>query len=70
MVMCMISIFRTCFAFSLSRPSLALRIPFSLSLQHLQLSPVSSDAYWAYSIDELARFDTPAMVDHVLKVTG
>lgn len=38
-------------------------------MQHVRLSPISSDAYWSYSIDELARYDTPAMVDHVLKVT-
>lgn len=39
-------------------------------LQHVRLSPVTSDAYWDFSIDELARYDTPAMFDLVLKVSG
>eukprot|EP00903_Cladosiphon_okamuranus_P020555 g18867.t1 len=40
------------------------------SHKHLRLSPVTSDAYWNFSIDELARYDTPAMFDVVLKVSG
>ncbi|CAM9431234.1 unnamed protein product [Ectocarpus sp. 4 AP-2014] len=40
------------------------------SHKHLRRSPVTSDAYWDFSIDELARYDTPAMIDHVLKVSG
>ena len=39
-------------------------------LKHLRLSPVTSDAYWDFSIDELARYDVPAMVEQVLKVSG
>ncbi|CAN0058995.1 unnamed protein product [Laminaria digitata] len=40
------------------------------SHKHMRLSPVTSDAYWNFSIDELARYDTPTMIDHVLKVSG
>eukprot|EP00904_Undaria_pinnatifida_P003045 jgi/Undpi1/12741/HiC_scaffold_6.g02409.m1 len=40
------------------------------SHKHMRLSPVTSDAYWNFSIDELARYDTPAMIDHVLKASG
>ncbi|CAN0232895.1 unnamed protein product [Pylaiella littoralis] len=40
------------------------------SHKHLRLSPVTSDAYWDFSIDELARYDTPAMFEQVLKVSG
>ncbi len=39
-------------------------------LQNLRLSPVTSDAYWDFSIDELARYDIPAMAEQVLKVSG
>uniref|UniRef100_I2CQR1 Esterase / lipase n=1 Tax=Nannochloropsis gaditana (strain CCMP526) TaxID=1093141 RepID=I2CQR1_NANGC len=39
------------------------------SHKHVSLSP-SQDAYWNFSIDELARFDVPAMVDYVLRATG
>lgn len=38
--------------------------------QHLRLSPLTSDAYWNFSIDELARYDTPAMIEKVLQVSG
>ncbi|CAM9670755.1 unnamed protein product [Hapterophycus canaliculatus] len=40
------------------------------SHKHLRLSPTTSDAYWDFSIDELARCDTPAMIDKVLQVSG
>ncbi|CAM9436249.1 unnamed protein product [Discosporangium mesarthrocarpum] len=34
------------------------------------MSPSSSDRYWDFCIDELARYDMPAMVDKVLATTG
>lgn len=37
--------------------------------KHTRLRP-SEDEYWNFSLDEMARFDVPAMVDYVLKVTG
>ncbi|CAM9367016.1 unnamed protein product [Ascophyllum nodosum] len=40
------------------------------SHKHLRLSPQTSDAYWNFSIDELASFDTPAMVEQTLKASG
>ncbi|CAM9469489.1 unnamed protein product [Choristocarpus tenellus] len=40
------------------------------SHKHLRMSPAHSDQYWDFSIDELARYDVPAMVDRVLLVTG
>lgn len=45
------------------------RCPYHL-LQHLRLSPLTSDAYWDFSIDELARCDTPTMIEKVLQVSG
>lgn len=48
---------------------LSVRVAYPV-LQHMKLSPLTSDAYWNYSIDELARFDTPTMINYVLKATG
>lgn len=38
------------------------------SHKHLRLSP-SEDAYWNFSIDELARYDVPALIEYVLAAT-
>jgi len=37
------------------------------SQSHLSLHP-DSERYWRFSLDELARYDVPAQVDHVLQV--
>lgn len=37
--------------------------------KHARLRP-TQDEYWDFSLDEMARFDVPAMVDYVLKSTG
>ncbi|KAG0498850.1 hypothetical protein HPP92_003152 [Vanilla planifolia] len=39
------------------------------SFRHISLSP-SDKAYWAWSWDELAAHDLPAMIDFILKKTG
>ncbi|XP_012936122.1 gastric triacylglycerol lipase-like, partial [Aplysia californica] len=41
----------------------------SYSKQHKHLSPSHSD-FWRWSFDEMARYDIPAMIDYVLKVTN
>merc|ERR1719193_235635 len=38
------------------------------SRRHTKLSP-SSDAFWRFSWDEMAKYDLPAMVDYVVNVT-
>jgi lysosomal acid lipase/cholesteryl ester hydrolase len=37
--------------------------------EHATLSP-QDDRFWDWSVDELARYDVPCIVDHVLGVTG
>lgn len=39
------------------------------SHKHVSLSP-HEDEYWNFSIDELARYDLPCMVDYVLAYTN
>jgi len=39
------------------------------SNKHIRLSP-SETEYWNFSIDELARYDVPAMINYVLSETG
>lgn len=39
------------------------------SHKHVSLSP-NEDEYWNFSIDELARYDLPCMVDYVLAYTN
>lgn len=41
------------------------------STKHAYLHPVRDGAkYWNFSFDEIAMFDLPAMIDHILKETG
>ncbi len=37
--------------------------------KHMNLKPHQLE-FWDWSLDELAKFDFPALVDYVLKVTG
>ncbi|XP_006147666.1 lipase member K [Tupaia chinensis] len=39
------------------------------SRKHLKLSPKSPE-YWAFSMDEMAKYDLPATIDFILKKTG
>ena len=39
------------------------------SHKHICLTPDDS-RYWNFSIDELARYDVPALINHVLASTG
>ncbi|XP_004369964.1 lipase member K [Trichechus manatus latirostris] len=39
------------------------------SRKHLKLSPKSSE-YWAFSLDEMAKYDLPATIDFIIKKTG
>ena len=41
----------------------------TFSRQHAFLS-VASPAFWAFSFDEMARYDLPAMLAHIRAVTG
>ncbi|XP_051829829.1 gastric triacylglycerol lipase-like [Antechinus flavipes] len=39
------------------------------SLKHAYL-PIDSKEYWAFSFDEMARYDLPASIDYIVKKTG
>ena len=39
------------------------------SNKHISLSPTDGE-YWNFSIDELARYEVPAMINYVLSETG
>lgn len=39
------------------------------SQKHVSLAP-DSDAFWNFSLDQFARYDMPAVIDHVLEHTG
>ena len=47
---------------------LCMDIASSILRRHTKLSP-SSDAFWRFSWDEMAKYDLPAMVDYVVNVT-
>uniref|UniRef100_A0A6P7FUF6 Lipase n=1 Tax=Diabrotica virgifera virgifera TaxID=50390 RepID=A0A6P7FUF6_DIAVI len=40
------------------------------SRKHVSLDPDKDKEFWFYTLDQLGQYDQPAVIDHILKITG